>query len=81
MSFECKAAGKTHKRRLFCSESGRPVILKHQVSHQFYITELYVNTELHESVYDLSVFVENALYGNHFCQTLYWNDKFRNSFN
>ncbi len=53
MSFECKAAGKTHKRRVFCSESGRPVILKHQVSHQFYITELYVNTELHESVYDL----------------------------
>ncbi len=57
------------------------MILKHQVSHQFYITELYVNTELHESVYDLSVFVENALYGKHFCQTLYWNDKFRNSFN
>ncbi len=40
------------------------MISKHQVSHQFYITDFYVNTELHGSVYDLSVFVENALYGN-----------------
>lgn len=71
-------AGKPHKRRLLCSESGRLVILKHQVSHQVYITECYVNTVLQEYVL-WSVVVENALWD--FRNNKFWNYKFRNILN